>query len=68
MKNRIVQKLCSLLVSLVLMANIFSFTVKTPLKPKSVFEAPILQNIIAYIEWVMGGGGGTDPRPKPDGN
>jgi len=70
MKNRIVQKLCSLLVSLVIMATIATCFIpdsKTP--PKQILEAPILQAWRAWVAWISGGGtwsGGGDS--KPDGN
>ncbi len=74
MRNKIV----SLLLSLVLTANVLtcliSFTNKSPispLKPKGVLEAPILQAWIAWYKFISGGGtwwGGGDPRPRPSGN
>lgn len=66
-------KIISLLLSLVLMlaiATCFIPDSKTPPKPKSILEAPIVQTIQAIIDWIAGGGGssGVDLRPKPDGN
>jgi len=56
MKNSINQKICSLILSIVLTALIiscvFNLTGTTePQKPKQVIEAPIFQNLRALYEW-----------------
>jgi len=78
MKNRIVQKLCSVLLSLVIMLNIFGCFIgftgsKTPQKSKLLVEAPIVESIAAAIAWLIayGGGGsgsGSTKSPMPPPN
>lgn len=73
MRNKIIGLLIGFAVTVNIITCLIGFTgSKILLKPKSVLEAPLLQNIAAFIEWVAGGGtwwgGGTRPRPDSSGN
>jgi len=72
MRNRTIQIICSLLVSLVLMINIARFIIPTSELPRSkpllVEGSNIIAAWIAWYEWVKGGGtwwGGGDTRNRP---
>jgi len=65
MKNLI----CRVVLSAVLMGNIatviHNLATPRPAVEQVVLKAPIVQYLLAYIQYIAAGGGGSPPWPKP---